>query len=137
MMLQPGVTPPYAANGQAVDRTGLATSPANATASFRMNSSGVAESAPTSGTFSTEFTWKAPWATAGDYEVKMDPTSGSFTSGTTGTYQALSSSRTWTKTRTNDADGTDTVVATCTIRHAASQLVVATFTVTLNATVVV
>ena len=36
-------------------------------------------------------------AYADDYEVKVDPTAGTFSSGTTGTWLAMTSNRTWNK----------------------------------------
>lgn len=135
MMLQPGIVAPYAATLANITRSGIATSPANASASARLNTNGDAESAPTSGTFSVEFTWKAPWAAAGDYECRMTTVSGTLSSGTAGSWQSLSSTRTWVRNRTNDAAGTDTYVGTLEIRHAATQIVVASCTVTLSAQV--
>jgi hypothetical protein len=64
-------------------------------------------------TDSTTYDWVAPANTtvAAMWEVKVDATSGSFTSGTTGTWLALSSSRTWTK-----GTGTGEVVYTISFR---------------------
>lgn len=124
----------------AVSQTGIATSPANATASVRWNTSGACEKAPTSGTFSTDHTWRTDLVRpVGDYEIQLTVTAGTFTSAAaaSGVYIDLSATRTWTKTRTNDAAGSDVVTATYTIRHVATGIVVASGSVSLTATVIV
>lgn len=119
---------------QNVTRSGTAVSPANATASFRMNSSGVAQSAPTSGTYADEFTWLTEGANS-DFESRMTTVSGSLTSGTAATWEALSTTRTWSRNRTSDVAGTTTYVGTLEIRRVSDSVVVASCTITLNATV--
>ena len=124
----------------AVSQTGIATSPANASAQIRWNTSGVCEKAPTSGTFSTDHTWKTDAVRpSSDYEIQLTVTSGSFSSAAaaSGVYIDLSATRTWVRNRTNDAAGSDTVSGTYTIRHVASGLVVASGTFTVTATVLV
>lgn len=66
--------------------------------------------------------WVTPNAFASYYQVQVDVTSGSFSSGTTGSYLDLSSTRTWTKTSAG------TVTFTVTIREKATGLVRSTQT---------
>jgi hypothetical protein len=117
-------------------KTGTALTPADASAFFRLNSDGNAEDAPTSGTFTVRFAWLVSRTNA-DFECRMTATTGTFGSGSVGTWVALSTSRTWGKTRTNNAVGTDTVIGTLEIRAAVSQIVLASCTITLNAEVFV
>ena len=81
------------------------------------------------GTFSFG-NWVGNTAWVGLYECRWTTTSGSLTSGTTGTWQSLSTTRTWTKSST----GVDaTVIGTLEIRPVNATYVMSTCTVTLNA----
>lgn len=131
--------PPNAAGG-ALTRVGTAVSPANASAQLRFNTSGIAETAPTNGVFSTEFTWKTDLTrAASEYEVECTPTSGSFSTSAAGSgvYVGLGSSRTWVRNRTTDGAGSTAVSGTFSIRHVASGAIVATGTFSLTAQVTV
>lgn len=124
----------------AVSQIGFATSPANALAQMRWNSNGDCEKAPTSGVFSVDHTWRTDLTRpAGDYEVEVTPTSGSFSSAAaaSGVYVNLGSTQTWARNRTNDAAGSTAVSGTYSIRHVASGAIVASGTFSLTATVVV
>jgi len=123
--------------GQNVTLTGTAFSPANASASFRMLAAGMAQSAPTSGTFSDEFRWLTG-SGEGFYWVRAIIVSGTFTAGTAGSWLQLNTTRTWSRNRTSDVAGTTTVVATLEIAlDSAGALIVASFTLTLNAEVII
>lgn len=101
--------------------------PTDATATYRLNSSGQ-------GTRTGGANWT--WLTAGnnsDVEVRATLNSGALTSGTTGTWQNLSSTRTWTVTRTTV--GTGTANLTIQIRRVSDSVVIDSATVTITATV--
>lgn len=96
-----------------------------ASASIAVNSTGTV-----TGTNVSTYDWVLPHANAGNYEIRATIFSGTLTSGTTGTWLALSASRTWNKQST----GTDaTCVLTMELRIAATGLIVKTVTFTLNA----
>lgn len=124
------------AHVQGVTRNGFALSPANASAQFRMNTNGFAESAPTSGTFSNEFRWFTGCGTNAQYWCRMTVVSGTFSAGTTGTWLVLSTSRTWSRTRTSDVPGTDTAVGTLEIAlDSGGTRIIGSGTITLSAQV--
>jgi hypothetical protein len=102
-------------------------SPTTATASVSAKSTGLLESSS-----GYEYDWLLSGAAA-DYEIRATIVSGSVTSGTTGAWLALSSTRTWTRTRTTL--GTSTVTMTLEIRRVSDGLVLDTATVALEATV--
>jgi hypothetical protein len=68
--------------------------PDNATARYRLNSNGEVESLINGFTTTLE-QWCTPTSAAGNYEARVTVNSGSLSSGTTGTWLALSTSRTW------------------------------------------
>jgi hypothetical protein len=76
-------------------------------------------------------TWCVPTANAGNYESRMTLTSGTFTTGTVATWEALSSTRTWSVTQS--VLGVKTTTATIEIRDVATSTVRATATVDLTA----
>lgn len=120
-----------------VVQNGIAVSPANASAQYRLLTTGEAQSAPTSGVFSDVGRWLTGCGPPDGYWVRMTPTSGTFSSGSTA-IQQLNATRTWARNRTSDVAGTTSVTATCEIAtDAAMAQIIASFTVTLNATVVV
>lgn len=94
---------------------------------FKMNESIIgAES------YANQFQWKLQGA-AGDYEVRATLDSGSLTSGTTGSWLACSTTRTWVRQRT--ANGTSSAQLTIEIRRVSDSVVVGTGVWTLDATV--
>lgn len=70
-----------------------------ATAGYQLNSNGQAQS-QINATFSNLEQWCTPTSEAGNYEVFVGVLSGSLSSGTTGSWLALSTTRTWTCTAT-------------------------------------
>lgn len=143
-MPSPGNVMGMSARGQNVTRAGTAISPANASAQMRFatittsgNDSYVVQSAPTSGIFSDEFEWLTGAGAPGHYYVRVTETSGTFSSGSaTGTWLSLDATRTWARNRTSDTPGTTSVTATVEIAaDSAGARILASFTVTLNATV--
>lgn len=111
------------------------TTPTNAEAGYQLESDGdIADGQ--GGIFSDVGDWIVPKAAAGaSWECRATIISGTFDTGTAGTWLALSSNRTWTKARTSDVPGTNTVSFTLEIRHAVSLKVYASKTITLNAIV--
>jgi hypothetical protein len=79
--------------------------------------------------------WINPKVDMALYESRFDLLSGTLSAGTTGTWQALSSNRSWVKARVRMVDGVGTSSATGTlqIRLASSGTVVASVTIALHA----
>jgi hypothetical protein len=76
----------------------LSFAPDDATAAYRLNSNGQVESL-VNGSPTTLEQWCTPTSAAGNYEARVTVTSGALSSGTTGTWLALSTSRTWSVTQ--------------------------------------
>ena len=129
MMLLGSGTPTIAISDATVEHS--VASPTNALASYSLESDGdIVTHAGDTGD------WITPKAAAGAaYEARVTIISGTLTSGTSGSWLALSTTRTWTRARTIDVAGTDTCEFTLEIRQAAGGLVLDTATITLNATV--
>lgn len=102
-----------------------------ATAGYRINSGGTVDTLR-NGAATGEGTWLLG-GSAGDFEVFINVTSGSLSSGTAGSWVNLGSTQTWTRARTGP--GVATCIFTVTIRDVATQTTQATATVTLTATV--
>jgi hypothetical protein len=135
MMLAESTPHAFGAN---VSQSGIAITPANASASLRWTAAGECEGAPTSGTFASKHTWRTDLVRpASDYEIQLTNTVGTFSTSAAGSgvFINLGSTRTWTRTRTSDVVGSDTVSGTFSIRHASSGLVVASGTFSMTATV--
>ena len=121
----------------------ITVTPADCTAGFRLGADGkkYITNATGSGTFidagGNEWLFPNDALEADLYECFATVTSGSLTSGTAGSWLALTSNRDWTKVRTNDAAGTDTCIFTLDIRLIGTSTVLATATITLNAEVTV
>ena len=104
---------------------------AASTAGYRLNSSGIAESLSNL-TYATLETWLLS-GVASDYEVRATLSSGTLSSGTTGTWQNLGTSRSWTVVDSAfDASVTEAVIVV-EIRDATTLLVLDTATITLQA----
>lgn len=116
-----GGGPAFLKDGTAFD---LQVSPTNAEAEWSIGSGGSV-----SGTGLGGYTWLNTGA-AGDYEIRATLLSGSLTSGATGIWQSLSSSRTWSKRRSGI--GTSVVTLKMEVRAVATGLVVATATINLD-----
>ena len=101
------------------------------TAGYRLNSSGIAERQVNT-TYTTLETWLLSGA-ASDYEVRATLSSGTLSSGTTGTWQNLGTSRSWTVVdSTFDAIISEAIIVV-EIRNATTLLVLDTATITLQA----
>lgn len=131
-----GITAALAASGvpriTLADGTTSSSGLPNQTATYTLEADGDIITATTAGGSTDAGDWIAPKAAAGgNYEVKATIVSGSVSSGTTGSWLALSSDRTWTRSRVTT--GTDTLVLTIEIRRTGTTTVLATCTRTLVA----
>ena len=115
--------------------TDITVSPTNASAQFQLQSDGdVARITVTTGGGGTVDVgdWITPISAAGaNYEVRATVNSGSLTSGTTGSWLALSSTRTWTLTQTTVASSACELLIE--IRNTSTTIVMDSSTVTLQA----
>lgn len=107
-------------------------SPANASAAYQLTSAGVVNSITTLAGTVALGDWIIPTSAAGaSYEVMATEDSGSVTSGTIGAWSALSSTETWTVTRT--IVGSSECTLTIQIRQAGTGTVLASATIMLEA----
>ncbi len=111
--------------------THIVPSPTDATASYQLANTRDVVISPGS----TSDDWADAALTASDYECRATIVSGSVSSGTTGSWLGLGTSRTWTRTRTSNIEGDDIVQLTVEIRDVATSTVQATATITLTASV--
>lgn len=105
--------------------------PDTATAIYRLSSDGSAYSS-SSGTLDLLEIWLDS-GTASGFEVRATVTSGTLSSGTTGSWQVLSTDRSWTVTRS--AVGVKSATMTVEIRNATTLAVLDSASITLQATV--
>lgn len=108
--------------------------PVPSVAYFTLRSDGVAEYyASPSGTGTISGQWVLPADMAPFYECRATVTSGSLDSGTTGSWLALTSNRSWSITQSGF--GSRSCIFTLDVGYAGSSSPVVTVTITLNATV--
>ncbi len=114
------------------DQTVSATKPVGtSTAGYRLNTSGIAEKLENL-SYTTLETWLVLGAAA-SYEARATLNSGTLTSGTTGSWLALSSSREWTvDDSVSDASPVEATI-TVEIRNAATLVVVDSAVIDLSA----
>lgn len=113
-------------------RAATGISPATATNGYRLNSNGKVYDNG-NGTYSFIEDWVTPTGAASSYEALVTVTSGSLSSGTSGSWLALSSTRDWTVTRTSV--GTNTCTFTVDIRKVGTTTVLDSATITIEAEV--
>lgn len=107
-------------------------SPTNASATYQLTNAGVINQITVSGGTTSPGNWIFPAAAAGaNYEVRATVNSGALTSGTTGSWTALSSTQAWVRQQTSI--GTSSCNLTIEIRHATTLVVLDTASITLNA----
>lgn len=112
--------------------------PTDASIGFRLNSDGNIETQTGTGAaWVSVGTWKAAGDVAANYESLATLNSGSVSSGTTGSRQAQDTTRTWTRVRTNNADGSDVADLTIAIYPIGALSPSDSASVVLTATVVV
>jgi hypothetical protein len=116
----------YAANSAVVD-------PTDAVAQFQLQSDGDVAKTNTNNAIVDVGDWIAPIANAGNYECFATLDSGTLTSGTTGSWLALTSSQIWSRNRMTI--GTDVAQITVQIRRVGTTDILATSVVTLTAIV--
>ena len=110
----------------------LVTDPDNAEARYRLNSSGAEQTyTSTALAYTTVGTWLVS-GTNSQFEVRATAVSGTVTSGTMNTWEALSTSREWTAAKTFSV-GVKQAVITIEIRKASTGVIVDTATVDLGA----
>lgn len=102
-----------------------------ATAGYRLNSSGIAESLSNLA-YTTLETWLLSGA-ASDYEVRVTLSLGTLSSGTTGTWQNLGTSRSWTVVAGNSYPEIAEAEIVVEIRDATTLMILDTATITLQA----
>jgi hypothetical protein len=110
-----------------VNAEDTAESPASASLSYALNSDGSSNEGGTAGT------WLIGSTSGSLYEARATVSSGSLSSGTTGSWLALSSNRAWRVTRSSL--GTSTCTFLVEIRDAATQTAQDSATITLAASV--
>jgi hypothetical protein len=101
-----------------------------ATAGYRLTSGGQVQS-QINATFAFLEQWCVPAAQAGNYEARVTVTSGSLSTGTAGSWLALTSNQTWT--RTASIGSANTCVFTVEIRQVGTTTVLDSATITLEA----
>jgi hypothetical protein len=107
-------------------------SPASATASFALASDGDIDRTTGTNSISDQGDWISPQINMASYECRADVLSGTLTSGTTGAWINLGTTRTWTLQRTTN--GTSTASFTLQIRRASDAVVLDSATISLSAT---
>lgn len=111
-----------------------AISPTNATATYRLDTTGDISATQGSNTIVDVGDWISPKGGASDsYEARATVTSGSLTSGTAGSWLGLGTQRVWTLTQNSAGTGPATCVFTLEIRRASDSVVLDTATITLQA----
>jgi hypothetical protein len=105
--------------------------PADATVDLTFNSNGTVTTDGNGASHPPR--WLNGSSDGSGYEIRVTPTSGTFSSGTVNTWLSLASNRNWSVVRTTF--GTKSCTATVEIRNAGSLEVLATATYTLSATV--
>lgn len=89
-----------------------ALSPTDASTTLNINSNGtVVATGANTGTLAS-YNWITPTTGSTTYYVRATLTSGTFTSGTTGTWLALSSNRSWNTSYISDTPGNKVTTAT-------------------------
>lgn len=109
--------------------------PNTATSSYSIANDGDIDAVNGTNTIVDRGDWITPKINMANYEVRASIVSGSVTSGTTGSWLSLASTRTWTVERSGIGAGTTTCVLTIEIRRASDGTVMDSATVTMQATV--
>ena len=111
--------------------TATAAVPNGSRAGYRLNTSGAAEALQGIGSYSTLETW----LTSGDaslLEARATVTAGTLTSGTTGSWVAISTSPEWYIQDADASPASSDCTLTIEIRHSASGIVLDSATITLS-----
>jgi hypothetical protein len=130
-----GVLFAFSASGDQVVVTNqsiVASSAGTATATYRLGSDGQVYEVVNAGSPSALEQWCAPTANAGNYEARVTVTVGSLSSGTTGSWLALTSTRDWTLQETTPGN-TSICTFTVEIRPAGGGSTLTSATIDLEA----
>lgn len=109
-------------------------SPTDADAGYLLSSTGQAVELRGAGTTNISNEWLR-LGSASAFDARATVLSGTLSSGTAGSWLNLGTTRDWHRNRTSDAVGTTSCQILVEIRDAASLTVLASATITLNATV--
>ncbi len=114
--------------------TAITVAPTNAAAQYQLTAAGDIRSTINGGgnTVFDTGDWISPQVNMASYEARVTVTSGSLSSGTTGAWQSLATTRTWTKTAVPGV-GLQTCVFTLEIRRASDAQVMASASITMQA----
>lgn len=116
-----------------VTANSIQVNPVDATAQYSLTSSGDIRATAGNNTLVDIGDWISPKGGASNfYEARATVTSGSLTTGTTGAWLGLGTTRTWTLTQSS-AGLTSTCIFTVEIRRASDSVVVDSATITLTA----
>lgn len=107
--------------------------PDDATAGYRITSAGIEQDTGASGTYSGTHEVVDPVSNLANYEVRMTVNSGSFDSGTVGSWLSLGTTRTWSISQTDI--GSKSANGTIEIRRIGTTTVLDSDTVALTAEV--
>lgn len=102
-----------------------------ANAEYRLGSDGVAYTRTGTGSYTSVGNWCTPTSLAGDFEVLATPTTGTPSSGTTGSWLALSSTQTWAVSASIGAN--KFCIMTVEVRRVGTTTTLDTATITLEA----
>jgi len=102
-----------------------------ASATYQLTSAGVINSIKNTGGTTSLGNWVVPGTSASNYEALVTVTSGTLTSGTSGVWQALSVTRSWSRNRTST--GITTAGITVDIRLIGTTTVLTTASINLTA----
>lgn len=103
-----------------------------ASAQYQLTTGGIAQSITINGGTVTLENWVVPATSSSRYEVFATLIAGTLTTGTTGTWQALTSTRGWSRNRTTV--GTNTAIINLAIRLVGTTTTLVTADITLSAT---
>lgn len=104
-----------------------------ATAQFQLTNAGDIQATQTNNSVVDIGDWVSPKFNMGNYECRLTLTSGVFSTGTNNTWQNLGTTRIWTLSQTGS--GSSSCTYTAEIRDAASLIVLASVSGSLNALV--
>lgn len=113
-----------------LDPYAVAISPADATATYTLTNTGLEQA-----TGQSDSAWLIS-GSASAYDVRATLVSGTLTAGTTGSWLNLATTRAWSRTRTSNIAGTDTVELTIELSLAGLATPIKSASVTIEAEVV-
>lgn len=109
------------------------TSPTNASAAYRISSTGSIDSVRSPEGTTSLGSWVVPTTSASKYEAMATVTSGTLTTGTTGSFISCAASPTWTRAATTTVGSPFEAIITVDIRLIGTTTVLTTASITLTA----